>query len=274
MPDTVLRIAHHRGVCTGGPNAGDACTRALDCDGGVCDDACNGGSRNGLVCAGDGDCPSGGHCGTLFDAAALAALAPGGGAIVLPKQSIDGVCEVAPHANCGGDGDCTGGDDMCVAFALEALNAVTLDSLATRTPEMFVFTQRENVDGIDRNGDTDTDDTVVTLRDRRSGFQRPLGAPDGFQPGGAPLPQCGIAGTPDGRPVVELRNGQFTLPALAFDEDVAAFLRKRERTRTTATRTATATAADAILRVFQLDAGERVQPDHHPAARRRPGARS
>jgi hypothetical protein len=186
VSDTVLRIAHHRGVCAGGSSAGDACANDLDCDGGLCVDACNGGTRDGLACDDDGDCPRRGRCGVLFDASAYAAIATNGGPIVLPKQvpGVAGVCQVDPHDACTADNKCTGSGDPCVQYALEAQNPVSLDSLTTKTDQLRAFTAAETLDDVDRTGDGDLDDVVVTLQDRETGQFQPLGAPHGFAPGG------------------------------------------------------------------------------------------
>ena len=109
-------------------------------------------------------------------------------------------------------------------YALEAQNSVSLDSLGTNTDALFVLTGPESVDAVDRNGDSDIADFAVTLRNRQTGEVLPLGAADGFSPDGTPLPQCGIPGTPEARPVVVADQNGFLLPAVAFEDDVAAFL--------------------------------------------------
>ncbi len=256
VADTVLRIAHRRGICADGTTAGADCASALDCDGnGTCANACVGGSRDGLICANDGDCPSDGHCGVLYDAAAFAALATDGGPVVLPKSvpGADGICQEDPHPACTNDGQCSTGD-QCVLYALEAQNPVSLDSLTTKTSDLRAFTAAESLDDVDRTGDGDLADVVVTLQDRATGAFMPLGAPDGFTSGGAPLPGCGLSGVPEGRAIAEVPQGPFTIPALALENDVAAFI-EREVGEGLCDENGDGDRADGILRVFTVPGG-------------------
>jgi len=258
VADTVLRIAHRRGVCAGGTGNGGDCVTDLDCDGGVCANACVGGTRDGLTCAVDSDCPRRGRCGVLYDASAFATLAANGGPIVVPKQvpGANGVCQVEPHAACTGDNKCSGANDPCVLYALQAQNPVSLDSLTTKTDNLRAFTAAETLDDVDRTGDGDLDDVVLTLQDRETGQFQPLGAPNGFAAGGAPLPACGLAGTPQGRAIVRVQSGPFALPALALEGHVAAFL-ESESGEGSCDENGDGDAADDILRVFTVPGNER-----------------
>ncbi len=254
---TVLRIARRRGICQGGTDDGADCTTTLDCDGAPCADACVGGANDRLTCGDDGDCP-GGRCGALYDASAFAALAADGGAIVLPRAlppGAEGICQASHDTPCGGDQQCTETGDACVLYALEAQKAVSLDSLATTTSDLFVLTGSEALDGTDRNGDSDAKDVVVNIRDRRTGALLPLGAPSGFAPDGTRLPTCGITGTPDGRAVFVDHDAGFVLPAIAFEGRAAAFL-ESEADENGCDENGDGDAADTILRVFTLDQGE------------------
>ncbi len=255
---TVLRIAHRRGVCQGGSEAGNDCNSYLDCNGATCADVCVGGSNDRLLCGDDGDCP-GGACADLYDAGAFASLAQNGGAVVIPRSAssagIDGVCQLPDHALCATDAQCTASGDACVLYALEAQNAVSLDSLTSATDEIFVLTGSETVDGVDRNGDADAIDFVVTLRDRATGRIYPLGAPSGFAPDGSSLPTCGIPGTPESRAVFTIPEQGFQLPAIAFEGDIAAFL-ESEAGENQCDENGDGDRADAILRVFSLEHGD------------------
>ena len=253
---TVLRIAQRRGVCQGGSEDGHDCNTELDCNGNACAAVCVGGGNDRLTCGDDGDCP-GGRCGKLFDASAFASLANDGGAVILPRSAngIGGVCEQPDHAVCASDAQCPASGDACVLYALEAQNAVSLDSLESKTDEMFVLTGSEAVDGVDRNGDGDAVDFVVTLRDRTSGDIYPLGAPSGFAPNGSQLPTCGIPGTPESRAVFTLPQQGFQLPAIAFEKDVAAFL-EDEAAENQCDENGDRDRADPILRVFSLSLGD------------------
>ena len=271
VADTVLRIAHRRGVCAGGTSAGHACATDLDCDGGLCVDACTGGTRDGLACADDDDCPRrGSRCGVLYDATAFAALATNGGPIVLPKQvppvpRTDGICQVEPHAACTNNNNCPGTDNLCSVYALEAQNPVSLDSLTTRTDDLRAFTAAETLDNVDRTGDGDLEDVVVTLQDRATGLFQPLGAPNGFAAGGAPLPACGLAGTPQGRAILQVWSGPFALPALALEGHVAAFV-EREGGEGSCDENGDGDDADGILRVFTVPGNERTAGVSPPRA--------
>ncbi len=254
---TVLRIARHRGVCQGGTEDGGDCDVPVDCNGGLCADACVGGGNDRLTCGTDADCPNG-RCGALYDAGAFAALAADGGAIVLPRTlppGGEGICQASDNAACAGDLQCTDSGDTCVLYALEAQNPVSLDSLSTKTGDLLVLTGAERLDGIDRNGDGDTDDVVVTLRDRKTGAIVPLGAPAGFAADGTPLPTCGIGGTPESRAIVVANEQGFVLPAIAFEGRAAAFL-ESEAGQNGCDENGDGDRADAILRTFSLDGGE------------------
>lgn len=255
---TVLRIAHRGGLCQGGTENGADCNTSLDCNGAVCAPACIGGSNDGTLCNDAGDCLGGGRCGELFDAAAFAALAPDGGAVVIPRATPlggEGVCQLPDNAACTSDAQCTASGDACVLYALEAGQSVSLDSLTTTTDRIFVLTGPEEVDGVDRNGDTDILDFVVTLRDRETGDLLPLGAPSGFTPDGTPLPTCGIPGAPESRAVFTTTDQGFVLPAVAFEGEVAAFL-ESEAGENACDENGDGDRADAILRVFSLTGGE------------------
>ena len=256
---TVLRIAQRRGVCAGGSEDGNDCNSYLDCNGATCATACVGGTNDRLTCGDDGDCPGGGACGDLFDAAAFASLAQDGGAVVIPRSAsaagIDGVCQLPEHALCSTDAQCTASGDACVLYALEAGHPVSLDSLTSTTDALFVLSGPETLDGVDRNGDLDAIDFVVTLRERATGEVLTLGAPSGFAPSGAPLPTCGIAGAPQSRAVFTLDQSGFTLPAIAFEGEIAAFL-ESEAGENHCDENGDGDDADAILRAFSLTLGE------------------
>ncbi len=254
---TVLRIAHRRGVCQGGTENGADCNSPLDCNGSTCADVCVGGANDRLACGDDGDCPNG-QCGDLFDAAAFASLAADGGAVIIPRAApsgVQGVCQVPDNAACTSDAQCTAAGDACVLYALEAQNPVSLDSLTSKTGDIFVLTGPESLDGVDRNGDADVLDFVLTLRERETGTPFPLGAPSGFAPNGNPLATCGIPGTPEGRAVFTTKQGDFVLPAIAFEGEAVAFL-ESEAGENACDENGDGDRADAILRAFTLTGGD------------------
>ena len=122
---------------------------------------------------------------------------------------------------------------------------MTLDSLAARTTELRALTANEAVDQIDRNGDGDTTDIVVTLRDRVTGQGEALGA----------SPGCGLTGSPEGRAVVRVSDPPFRFPATAIENDILAFL-ESESLQNGCAENNDFDAADALVRVFRLGAGE------------------
>ncbi len=239
-PATVVRIARFHGTCVGGDLAGSRCSRALDCRGGACERSCV--DEPTTLCPFGTECSSG-ACGELFD---LDALAPTGGPVVLARAT-ELFCQLPPHQDCAGNpGLCAGIGNACVAYALEAQSPVPLDGLvASETARTFAF--RESIDGVDRNGDGDTTDTVVTLRDRTSGVVQALDATAG----------CGLTAGVDGRAVVRVSRPPFTFPALAVEDDVLAFL-ERETAQDGCDQNGDGDSEDGILRIFRLGLGETV----------------
>lgn len=251
-PYTVLRVARRAGRCAGGTHAGQRCTLDADCSGGMCPATCVGGTTPDVVCTADGECLGGGRCGALY--ADFRPLTASGGATILPRRG-PGFCQLPPHQTCAGDGECAGVGDLCVLSALEATTPVALESLTAGTADLFAFTVNEAVDLVDRNGDGDTIDSVVTLRGRATGEAQRLGAPDGFAVGGASLVACGTTETPEGRAVVRISDPPFRFPALATEGDVIAFL-ESESAENYCDENGDYDRADAILRVFRLGGGE------------------
>ncbi len=236
-PYTTIRVARRHGTCVGGDVAGARCATDVDCKGGTCGTSCV--EAPGTPCTTDGDCPSG-ACGALFD---LTALTAGGAAMVLPRATPQ-FCQLPPHAICDDPGDCPGPGDACVTYAMEAELLVPLDGLAasdtTRT-----FTVSEAIDGVDRNGDGDLNDSVMTLRDRETGTTDPLGATAG----------CGLLGTPEGRAALRVTIAPFTFPAVAVENDVVAFL-ESEAGQGLCDQNGDADVSDGLLRIFRRGIGE------------------
>ncbi len=241
-PYTILRIARRAGSCSNAP--GQACVLATDCPpGGSCPTTCVGGGTPGAVCANDGQC-SGGRCGTLF--ADFGPLAASGGPIPLARTPIGtGVCQLDPHAPCTAPIDCPGIGNTCVSYAFEARAQVALESLYQGTTDQLAFTLEERVDLTDHNGDGDTTDSVITLRDRLTGDPENLGAPPG----------CGLVGTPEGRAVVRINQPPFNFAASAIESDILAFL-ESEPGQKQCDIDGNGDASGSIARVFKLGAGE------------------
>lgn len=237
-PATTIRIARRHGTCVGGDNATQRCTRNLDCRGGTCARSCV--DAPATLCPVGNECTTG-SCGELFD---LGPLAPSGGPAVLDRATPE-FCQLPPHQDCSGDpGVCTGVGNACVAYSLEAQTPVPLDGLiASDTARTFAF--RESIDGVDRNGDGDATDTVVTLRDRVTGVAQALDAPAG----------CGLAAGADGRTILRVSRPPFTFPAVAVEDGVLAFL-ESEGGQNACDENGDGDSQDGIVRIFRLGAGE------------------
>ena len=242
------------GACGAGVNAGKRCATDADCPSSACgtagtcgSTACFGGTRNGQACNSDGNCPNG-ECGpALFDVATFG-VGAGAGPLVLSRFGA-GVCQEDTNATCATNGNCTSGP--CVGYALQASNPVPLEGL-TSSQDVFAFVVSEAIDGVDRNGDGDTLDSVATLQSRESGAKQALGAPAG----------CGISGTPEGRAAIRIQQPPFSFPAVATEGDVVAFLESEAATNSPAApnlacdENADHDSFDSILRVFRLGGGE------------------
>ncbi len=220
-PYTILRFARHQGNCSGG-------------------------GRDTLACSNDSDCP-GGSCastGSNFDFSLLP-QAPSGGPIVFTRTATAGFCQenvgIMCTMNCGMDGP-------CVNYAYEAHIPVPLEGLAASSTTR-VFSIRESIDGIDRNGDGDTNDTVVVLRDRATGAGQDLGSPA----------QCSLPGTTTGRAIARISAPPFTFPAVEVENNVVAFLESESAETTASIRCdvdGDYDVADSILRVVKLGGSE------------------
>jgi len=250
-PSTVLRIAHRRGVCSGGLD-GTACEVDAQCGGGTCGDACVGGANDGLACTVAKDCPAG-RCGALYDAAALAALTSNAGPLAIPRvASVAGVCQAPPFDACASNADC--GGDPCVSYAFQAQDPVALESINNGSSSVLTLTASEALAIQDRTGDGDSGDFTLTVRNRTTGQVQPLGGASGTN--GAGLPSCGLTGTPVSRAVVAVPVPPFTSTALATENDVVAFL-ESENGSGYCDQNGDSDFNDAILRVFTVPGDER-----------------
>lgn len=241
-PYTTIRIARRHGTCVGGPLDGELCAREIDCKGGTCADSCI--EDPATLCPTGSECVSG-ACAENFDLGPLAAT---GGPALVPR-AVGLFCQLPPHQDClGNPGICVGAGNACVSYAMEAQSPVPLEGL-TASDEMRTFAFRESIDLVDRNGDGDTEDTVVTLRSRETGVGEALGSPAG----------CGLTPGAEGRPILRWQDHPFSFPALAVDGDVVAFLESEDA------QDASGVGCDlngdddywdGILRIFRLGSGE------------------
>ena len=239
-PYTILRFARRSDtfqVCDGGANDGLPCNEALECPAGTCEaTTCVGGGNAGAACSGDAQCP-GSECGASLLDLSGAIVEGGVGPAVFPRvATITGICQDDPETTCT-PGSCSSGP--CVLYKLEAGPPVALEDLVARD-EVADFTITERVDLSDRNGDGDSDDQVITMRDPESGDLQALGPPPVV---------CPISGTPDGRAVLRVQVPPAELPAGATDDDLLAFL-ESESGQGGCDQNNDGDADDGILRVF------------------------
>ncbi|MGH7896035.1 MAG: hypothetical protein ACREQL_15290, partial [Candidatus Binatia bacterium] len=234
-PYTILRLAKFRGTCQGGRMPGSACAATADCRGGVCVASCAGGGNEGVPCASDGGC-SGGVCGRLFE---FTDRIPSDGAPVsIARFAQDGVCEDT-GAVCSTPGTC--GSAACVDYRVAANDPVPLDGIAGSS-EVFTFSISEAIAGRDLNGDGDTGDAVVTLRNRTTGTALPIG-------------------TAEGLAVTRIRQDGFSYPAVASEGSIVAFLEPEPlqgdcaSTPGACDKNGDGDLADSILRVYRDEGG-------------------
>lgn len=263
--------------CSGGSNAGDRCTSDAACPGGTCSapsvaacgpTTCVGGANAGNPCTADSFCP-GGKCGPgVFTMSPL--IYAGVGPVVLPRQP--GVCAGGPNSGapctmlgdcptsfCLTDGFCQSDTSQacslssacmsapCVDFELTAESPIPLASLAAQTANVFGLTSLEAVDLVDRNGDGDQLDAVVTMRNSTTGSLQALAAPAEC------IGVSSLSNTPppQGRAIVQLRQPPFVFPAVSAREDIVAFLESEPGSGNCDTNS-NGIVADGILRVFRL----------------------
>jgi cysteine-rich repeat protein len=199
--------------CTGGVNQGLPCVETADCPDSTCGQAFCDGDPLGAPCSRDADCAPGAECaGALFDLTDR--FAAGTGPILIADPAYD----------------------------LEAAFPVPVEGLL-ETPEIFAFVEFEPIaDGgdpsgellpEDLNGDGDTLDSVLVLRDRRTGSVVPIGA-------GAP-----------GRAATRVRQPPFSFPAVTLDNDIVAFLEAENAQDVDVNEDFD--EVDTILRVYRID---------------------
>ena len=128
---------------------------------------------------------------------------------------------------------------------MEAESPVPLDGLAasdtTRT-----FTVTEAIDGVDRNGDGDLNDSAIDARDRETGVTSPT----------RHRRPCGISGNPEGRAALRVSIPPFTFPAVAVENDTVAFLESEAGQKPCDQNGRRRRRPTACLRIFRLGLGE------------------
>jgi len=208
--------------CVGGANAGLPCgvPGDIECPGGSCGEAvCHTSTNSPTVtaCVDDRSCSAGQLCGPLLFDLSYRRSPPGvGPALILAGEST-----------------------------LEVESPVPLEGLL-ETPEVFAFVQLEAlaggknqggvVQGKDLNGDLDEIDSVMLIRDHRTGEVLPVGA----------------SGSP-GRATGRFFQPPFSFPAVAVSGDLIAFL-ESERGQGVDSN-ANLEEFDHVLRVFRRENG-------------------
>jgi len=125
-------------------------------------------------------------------------------------------------------------------FDADSQEPVALDGLL-ESPSMFAFVTSEAIDHVALNGDSDLTDSVLRLRDRRTGLVQKIGA---------------LAS--DGRAVTRVRDGAFRFPAVAVEGDVVAFL-EPEPLEGNTDKNGNGEVVDTILRVYRMQSGSGAQ---------------
>jgi Tol biopolymer transport system component len=240
-PYTIIRIGSRHGTCVDGPKDGERCERDFDCRTGTCEDSCV--DDPSTLCPLGTECLSG-ACGSLFDFSVVPDVAAGGPLAV--ERFTEAFCQLAPHQDCTGNpGICAGAGNACVSYAAEAQSPVPLDGLlasdSTRT-----FAANEAIDGVDRNGDGDALDFVMSIADRITGEKETLDATAGC---------AGLSGAPASRALVKVSRPPFLYPAVAVEGEVTAYL-EREWGQNACDINGDNDFVDSILRVYRTGIGE------------------
>ncbi len=243
-PYTILRLARRSdvpGACSGGANDGNVCNRDGDCDGGTCGDAlCVGGSAAGTTCRGDVQCPGGGCGAAIFDVSGLVVGGGTGPAVIARTALGAGVCQNDTSIACT-PGSCPSGP--CVGYKLAAGPPVPLEGLVARN-ELGELALSERIDQVDRNGDGDENDLIVTLREPNTGLIQPLG----------PTPGCGLDPGAIGRSVIRVSSPPLLLPAAAKENGILAFVESESGQGCDIN--GDGDQEDGMLRVFELGPSE------------------
>ena len=233
---TILRAARNVGACDGGPNAGASCVDSSNCPGAsvACKPACVGGSTPNVLCAKDGDCGTGGRCGTVY--ADPRPGVKGGGPLLLSRGSA-AFCQQEPHDMCRSQCDLV---NPCVSYAVEARTPVPLEGF-TGTNDVFAFSVNEAIALQNLNDDADKTDLVLILRDRKTGRSIPIGTNGAL-----------------GRPISTVAQPPFRYPAVATEGPVVAFLESEALQGTSPAEPVVngdGDSFDTFLRVYREDAG-------------------
>ncbi len=206
----VLRRSPEFRECAAGTRGGLACIADFECPSSTCVQAlCRGGVNDGVACTGDGACP-GGECGpSNFDFSDR--YSGGTGPILLASAE----------------------------YTAEALNPVAIESLA-QTDDLFAFVRSERLESTDLNLDGDsTDETIIDLKIDDSADSADIARR--------------VGGT--GRASARVRDGIYRFPPLAIEDDIAAFLEAErwESPSVLGGLNGDGDRLDTLLRVFRIE---------------------
>lgn len=253
-PYTILRAARRSDSFQACANTGLPCNEDTECPGSKCKEAmCVDTTTNlptGTKCVTDLSCAGANQeCGAaLFDLGVLES-SDDPGLVVVPRTGTGtGFCVEDPQTACTSDSDCA---DACVVYDLRAGPAIPLEDLVPRD-ELADFTIVERIDDVDRNGDGDRTDLVMTQRDQNTGDLIPLGATPGC---GIPLVDPSTGKKPLGRAVIRTSVPPLRLPAGATEDGLLAFV-ETESGQNGCDLTNDGDIADGVLRVFDADGNE------------------
>jgi hypothetical protein len=236
-PYTILRLQRRSPVfkqCSGGLYDNLPCYEAADCPSGACG-ATNcflAGVDTGTPCTSDAGCV-GSECGpALLEFRDRYDMDVG--PVEIPRLATSaGVCQADPNTTCTTAPMC-GGDGPCVDYRAQAQVPVPVEGLGG-TAEVLTISVAESIAAADLNGDGDSTDDVLQIRQRDSGTTLPIGA-----------------GMATGRAVTRLADHSFSYPSVASAGDVVAFV-EGEPAQGATDSNGNGTVFDSILRIFRRD---------------------
>ena len=203
-------------ACAGGPLAGLPCRTPSDC----ADDPTTGPPvacmPTSQPCATDGDCPAGSQCGPgLFDFTGRLTTAEGPVLVT--------------------DVDAKALDPVPLAGFVEGTASDMIDA----------FVREERIQETDLNGDGDVTDPVLTVQDRQTGQEVPIGITT-------------ASGRTRGRAVARIADGGFRFPGAVVEGDVVAFLEPEQLQGPPGAQDTNGNgqAFETTLRVFRRDGTE------------------
>ena len=180
---------------------------------------CAGGTTEGATCSTDADCGGGGICAEFFNFGTR--LESGGESLKAMTGSVDGAGPVVIPVT---------------EFSVASENPVPLDGLF-QSDSIFAFVANEAIaEDQSINDDDDTKDSVIRIRDKKTGQILPIGT-----------------NAADGRAMTRVKDGTHRFPAVAIEGDVVAFL-EFEPAEGGTDANGNGSVFDPILRVYEFEA--------------------